>query len=180
MKRFTVAIVWWFAVGGVPLANAQDDAAKEPVVESGKDDTAGDGGEPDANASNADEALVFRWFDKQGIAHDTTDTSIIPPGARFEVKGGLLANGDLKRRRSWWRARKNRLQAELHNAQDSLESSKQALQRSVDQKEPGVTQAEHAKRVDVWDSEVARLKRELKNLKAEAVKAKVPQRWLKD
>jgi len=69
---------------------------------------------------NADDALVFRWFDAKGNAFDTTDTSTIPPGARFEVKGGLLKKVDLHRRRSWWRARKNRLQAELHRAQDEL------------------------------------------------------------
>ena len=185
MKRRAAVILG--VLGFAEISIAQNTAGIEPAGEEPAAET--EGAEPDTSETDAaeidalegeQEPLIFRWYDIMGMAHDTTDASTIPPGSNFEVKGGLFKKGDLQRRRSWWRARKSRLQAELRGAQDELGRAQIAFSAAVDKNESGERQAELATKVETWKSLVARRQRDIKELKTEAAKAKIPQRWLRD
>lgn len=125
-----------------------------------------------------EEPVVFRWIDAQGNAHDTTDTTTIPPGMKIRVRNPDFPGGDLEKKRSWWRARRARLLAELHNLSDQRSAAEAALANAV---RNGVPVADREPlRTKLRDTQSAEKQAEkaLADLEAQAKAKRIPARWL--
>lgn len=135
---------------------------------------------PEAQAAegSAEEPVIFRWNDAQGNAHDTTDPTNIPPGVKIRVRNPDFPGGDLSKKRSWWRARKARLEAELHGAGDRRAAAEAALAEAVRAGVP-VTDREPL-RNKIRDAQAAETQaaKALADLEAQAKAKRIPARWL--
>lgn len=125
-----------------------------------------------------DNPVLFRWYDKVGTAHDTTDASTIPPGARFESRDSIYSKVDPKKKRSWWRARKARLDAELHAAVDAWSGAQAAAAAARQSNEPAARLVELDAQIAKRQVEVQRIEKAITDFQAEAAKAKIPPRWV--
>lgn len=135
---------------------------------------------PEAAAAEpfGEEPVVFRWTDARGNAHDTTDATSIPPGVKIRVRNPDFPGGDLEKKRSWWRARRARLLAELHSLHDRRAAAEAALAEAVRTGVPVADREPYREKIREAEAAAQRAQQALTDLDDEAKKKRIPARWL--
>lgn len=126
-----------------------------------------------------EETIIFRWYDEQGIAHDTTDPQSIPPGVKVRIAGPQTVPVDPKKTRRWWRARLARLQAALHAAQDRKAVAEKALADAVKSGVPVTEREPWRKKLTEASEAEKRARSDIDAFQKEAKDRKIPERWLR-
>ena len=123
--------------------------------------------------------ILFRWLDEKGFAHDTTDPTTIPAGAKVRIVGPERGKVDPHKSRKWWRARLSRLQAELHAAQDARADAEKKLAGVVKAGMPVTDRDPYRGRLSDATAAERKAQQALDAFFTEAKDRKIPDRWLR-